>query len=174
MDRFSTHAVKVRRKEIVDSEGLIKSMAAAVPNDEQFRSAFASESVNKEFLARYYLLCLEKVFTEQPHPHLAEDDESVGSLEHVLPRNPNPKVWDWVDEEAIERLCSRIGNLALLAPTDNSNRGNDSFEKAREYYAKSPFLLTQEIAKELGWDDNTVNDRQDFIANLAVDAWPIS
>lgn len=170
---YAAHALKVRRGDIKTAEELSKSMAAHVPNDDQFRASFSSETVSTDYLARYYLRCLEKMRCKETHPHLSEDDETVGSLEHVLPRSPDKNVWN-LDDDTIARLSHRIGNLALLAPADNSNRGNDSFKKAKVYYAKSPFRLTQDLATYGDdWGESQIDDRQRKMADLAVKVWPI-
>ena len=171
---YATHAVKIRRGEIKNAAELVASMSAVVPTDEQFKAAFAAETVGPEYHARYYLHCLERVRTQQANPHLATDDETVATLEHVLPRSPAPSVWT-VDEASHERLINRLGNFALLGPRDNSNRGNEPFKTAKKVYAKSPFVLTQDLA-EIGddWNEEAINKRQSFLAELAVKAWPAS
>ncbi len=170
---YSSHAVKIRRGEIKDAAELIRSMATVVPNDERFKVSFASETVSADYLARYYLQCLERGLLKVPNPYLAEDDETIGSLEHILPKNRDASVWN-ISDDVADRLVRRIGNMALLTPKDNSNRGNDSFKAAKKYYAKSDFRLTKALAA-LGdeWDEEAIKKRQEYLAELAVKAWPI-
>jgi hypothetical protein len=170
---YSSHAVKIRRGEITNADELIRSMATVVPNDERFKVSFASEAVSADYLARYYLQCLERVLLRVANPYLAEDDETIGSLEHILPRNRDASVWT-ISDDIADRLIRRIGNLALLTPKDNSNRGNDSFKTAKKYYAKSDFRLTKELAA-IGdeWNEEAIKVRQERLAELAVKAWPL-
>ena len=171
---YAAHAVKVRRDEIKDAAALISSMSAVAPNDEQFKAAFASESVGPEYHARYYLRCLGRVREKQANPHLVMDDETEATLEHVLPKSPDPNVWS-IDEATHERLVNRIGNLTLLGPRENSNKGNASFKEAKLTYAKSPFLLTQDLAKYGDdWNEETIDARQTELAEWAAKAWPVT
>jgi hypothetical protein len=170
---YAERAVRVRKGELKTAAELIQSMTSDVPNDAQFRAAFATETASAEHLARYYLACLELAEIGETNPHLTTNDETIGSLEHVLPKSPNTSVWKMSDEE-IERLRNRIGNLALLSPSDNSNRGNDSFKAAKAYYAKSQFTLTKALAKYGDeWDEESIADRQEKLAELAIRAWPV-
>jgi hypothetical protein len=168
---YSTRAVRIQKGEIAAAAELVRSMASDVPNDDQFKASFASETVSADYIARYYLNCLERVMNGEGSPHLAVDDETIGTLEHILPKSPDPTVWKF-DEDTLDRLCRRIGNLTLLAPNENSNRGNDSFQVAKKYYSKSSFKITQQVADYAVWDETSIQERQTTLADLAVKAWP--
>jgi Protein of unknown function (DUF1524) len=170
---YANNSVKVRKREIKNADELGKSMKADLPNDEQFKAGFASETVSTDYLGRYYLRCLEKARNGEAQPHLGEDDETIGSLEHILPKSPNREVWR-IDDDTLAKLRYRIGNLALLGPADNANKGSDSFKKAKVYYCNSPFKLTAELANYGDtWGESEIEKRQRKMADLALKAWPI-
>lgn len=170
---YASHASKVRKKEITTVDDLANSMLSVVPNNEKFKAAFASESVHHEYLARYYLVCLQRARDGEPNAHLAHDDETVRTLEHILPKNPDRAVWP-IDDVTHEQLVDRIGNLAILGPHDNSNRGSDSYDNSKEYYRNSPFTLTQIAADYDKWDEKSIGARQAILAELAVNVWPVA
>jgi hypothetical protein len=169
---YATRAVKVQKGEITTAAELIRSMAIDVPNDDLFRAAFATETVSSDFIVRYYLNCLERVRNNEANPHLATADETIGTLEHILPRSPDRDVWK-VDDDTLDRLCRRIGNLTLLAPKENSNRGNHSFKEAKKHYAKSGFTITRDLTALDDWNEGSIQQRQAALADLAVKAWLI-
>lgn len=172
---YAQHAVKVRTREIETAADLAKSMSLVIPSDELFRAAFESERVRNEHLARYYLHCLEASNAGEQSPHLLSlDNTEVASLEHVLPEAPSEEAWQHIPEEDRERLCYRIGNLALLAAGPNSKRGNDTFDAAKSTYQASAFALTNELAKwNQLWDEAAIDVRQKRLAEIAIKTWPI-
>lgn len=170
---YASHAVQVTKGEITKSTDLVASLKKNVPNNTTFVAAFESATVQSNYLARYYLQCLERAATRQPNPHLAEDNETLGSLEHVLPQSPDLSVWN-VTEQKHNELYRRIGNLALMPADDNSNRGNRSFVNAKQAYAKChPFQLTKELANYGDeWGEVEISSRQRKLAEYALQAWP--
>lgn len=171
---YSSNAVQITKGDITTSSELIASLKKNVPSDDAFKAAFESAGVQTNYLARYYLQCLERVATDQENPHLAEDNEESGSLEHILPQSPDMSVWD-IDEDECRYFCRKIGNLALLDSNANSNRGNSSFEDAKKEYAKcETFQLTKNLA-EYGnkWGEDQISKRQRELAQYALKAWPL-
>jgi hypothetical protein len=131
---YATRALSIRSGAIKNASDLIDSMAPVIPNDPQFRAAFAVESSSptSKPIARYYLQCLQRTQENQQDAHLAEDNEVLGSLEHILPQNPDPNHWS-IDEQDVERLVWRLGNLALLHHDDNQSRKTNRSQNQKRY-----------------------------------------
>ena len=54
--------------------------------------------------------------------------------------------------EFLEEMIFRLGNQTLSLPEDNNNElGNEPFDTKKKIYAKSKFVLNQEISKEKVW-----------------------
>lgn len=53
----------------------------------------------------------------------------------------------------------------------NSEVGNSSFANKKVYFNNSNFILTKEIGEYEVWTINEINQRQDRLADLAVDTW---
>ena len=126
---------------------------------------------------------IEAFIASRPRPSPRSYNGLVGAIRglldwmvvhEILPKSPLRSVWKISDDD-LERLRYRIGNLALLSPNDNSNRGNDSFKAAKAYYAKSDFTLTKELATISGddWGEAQIDARQKSLADLALKAWPL-
>jgi hypothetical protein len=147
-------------------------MQTVVPNDKQFQAAFENASVSKSNLARYYLRILENQLNE-PEPGLVSNtNQEQVNLEHILPQNPS-LAWSHIDAETAKTYFNRIGNLALLQKRPNSEMGNLGFSEKLQYYQISPFQLTTSLADYTNWGTEQIDERQIWLASLAVKAWPI-
>jgi hypothetical protein len=165
----------MRAKEITD--GLITScaqladrMSGIVRSDEVFEKAFQSHSVSRNVLARYYLRALELYQTNDHSPALGGvDNPTEFNLEHIIPQNPSDK-WN-ISEADARNYYKRIGNMVLLAPTQNVAIGNRKFSERKPVYQTSPLLLTQEIGEYDEWGPIHIEDRQLELAKYAVKTW---
>lgn len=145
-----------------------------VPNDEIFQSSFESTRISKTKLARYYLRVLElqnKGISQ--HELLPNPDPSELNLEHILPESPPEDSWSQFNEEERKAYAKRVGNMLLLTEKMNSKLRNGPFDDKRKIYAKSNLTLTKEVAKCDEWTKEAIEDRQKYLAKLAVKAWGI-
>ena len=172
LDRYyGVRAKEISNGNITDAKALRKSMLDVVPNDEQFRRAFAHANVSRTHLARYYLRAMELYSADERHPQLIpSEDTSAVNLEHVLPINPS-KEWN-IDPEVASAFYKRIGNLVLLGATQNVALGNKTYGEKRRIMQKSPFVLTSQAAENKDWRPEEIEARQAKLANLAPKVWP--
>ncbi len=93
---------------------------------------------------RYIFCALEKQVSSNDY-----DFESDSfNIEHVLPQNPESG-WDtFTDEEEVDAMVYRLGNMTLLAKKSNKNLGNDGFDIKKPVLAESQFELTRKIAED--------------------------
>lgn len=167
-------ALKVYKGEITTSEELKNALRKITPDDQSFKDAFAIATVTKIDYARYYLRALEVVKQDNPElPHLVNEDPSVITLEHVLPKNPRMSDWAEFDIDIVSRFSRRIGNMCLLQKTPNNSIGNIPFTEKIATFQSSPFILTQEISNFTEWTPTSIEKRQSELADLALKAWPI-
>jgi len=150
-------------------------MKDVVPTDHDFREAFKTATVSKEYLARYYLRVLENQYKGILEPELLPNaNEEVVNLEHILPENPDygEDGWEYIEPEIVKAYYKRIGNMALLRNKINSKIGNKGIKIKAPYYQDSSFELTKALGKEQTWDIGKIEERQKMLAELAVKAWP--
>ena len=107
--------------------------------------------------------------------------QNVGrlSVEHILPESPSwlsPEGWPSFDSDSHALCYNKLGNLTLLSPADNKGgeEQNGSFEKKVPFLQRSIFKENQEIAKAQEWTPNSVQARQDRLAKLACQTWPLA
>ena len=169
---YGRRARDVSKGEITTAAELKEKMADVVPGDTAFSGAFATASVRKTNLARYYLRALETHVKGERLPQLLpNDDTRAVNLEHILPVTPGPE-WQ-VPQEVAAAYYRRIGNMVLLNAKQNVEVGNKGFPEKRPVLKASPFVLTSDVATEEKWGPKQIESRQAILAELAPFVWPI-
>jgi len=159
--------------DITTSAGIRKKVGDTIPPDEEFRKGFEIATVSKAQFARYYLRSLEMAAKGEATPwFIPNDDRQAINLEHVLPERHDGK-WTEFNEESAKVNLKRIGNMALLLATTNSDLGNANFSQKKVVYRASPYELTLQIAHLKNWGPKEISDRQKVLAELALKAWPL-
>lgn len=167
-------ARRISEGSIKNTEELLAAISAKVPNDLEFKEQFRVAHVSNAALARYYLRSLESVNrADQFASFIPHDEPDVINLEHVLPIRPQGN-WPTWSQDMMDAFYTRLGNLALLRATTNSDLKSAPFEAKRAAYGESTFELTRQIADEREWTPETINERQETMAGLALKAWPLS
>ncbi|MCB1244689.1 MAG: DUF262 domain-containing protein [Verrucomicrobiae bacterium] len=160
-------------KSFRSAHALNREIRPSLATDDEFRTAFAVARVSKPKLARYYLDSLERQLTGEDTPELVPNDDVLSvNLEHVVPKNPTGR-WGSLSLEEAAVLTSRLGNLALMKRESNEEAGNSSFEEKKSYYRNSAFKFTEKIADYDEWNGESVSERQNVMADVAVRCWPL-
>ena len=169
---YSTVAQKVGTRAITSAEELYNEMLPRLPQDAEFKAAFATATVSRAYWARYFLRSLQMKANNDPHPeNIPNDDENSINLEHILPRIIGGN-WPAISEDHAKALYQRLGNEVLLQASVNSDMGNSGFNKKRPVLAKSTYSLTNMVGKESDWGQDQIDRRQKTLAKLAVSTWP--
>jgi hypothetical protein len=172
-EAYAQRAYEVQNGTIGNTAQLVKAMETVIPNDELFRTQFATATVSQHYLARYYLRSLELTAAKEPEPEFIPNEDRVITLEHIIPKNPEEN-WPEIEPEVAVAMYKRIGNMVLLPATRNSDVGNAAFKVKARAYKRSGYILTNEVAKQKRWGVDQVNGRQSILAELAVQTWPVS
>lgn len=173
LDRaYGLRAQEVTKGDIKTANELRHKMVDVVPNDEVFKAAFAIATVRRTDLARYYLRTLELHVKGERQPQLLPSDDTMAvNLEHVLPVTPSS---DWgISPDLAAAFYRRIGNMVLLNSRENVELGNKVFSEKKAVLRRSPFVLTGAVAKYRKWGPDQIVDRQEELASIAPDVWPI-
>lgn len=170
--KYCDCAVKINNKEIKNVKELKVSIKQIVPSDSVFKASFQAATVSKNYLARYYLRTLELIKRGEKAPEFVPNvSNDVVTLEHILPQKPSI-AWVHINGEDAKANYKRIGNMALLKKSINSDIGNRGFSAKKHYYKKSDYLLTSSVANYDDWNIDHINDRQQELSDLAIKAWP--
>ena len=94
------------------------------------------------------------------------------NLEHILPEKPEGN-WPKFTDEQVKLNYKRIGNLCLMRASDNSTAKSADFKTKKPIFAKSPYVLTKQIAKATDWTQAESAERQKELAGIAINTWPV-
>ncbi len=171
-NRYSEGAKGVSAGTIKTAKALHAASTRFLTSDDEFEQAFGAARVSAHYLGRYYLRVLEKAASSGTGELVVNPSEEAVTLEHVMPKTREPH-WKNITEEQHKAYLKRVGNLSLLDKNLNQYAGNLSFSEKKKAFAKSKITLTQEIASESSWDGKAIDARQQRLAKLAVQAWPL-
>lgn len=169
---LATAAKDVFEGNISTAANLRDALKVITPTDKEFQAKFEEARVSKPALARYYLRSLQTTAQGLSEPYFVpSDDQQVINLEHVLPKKPEGN-WPQFSEDEVRQFATRLGNLALLRASDNSDLKSEAFIDKKQVYASSGYSLTNQIASVGKWTTRTIAARQKILAKLAVKTWP--
>lgn len=148
------------------SEELEKRMS----DDGRFFEDFCKARISVVKRASYLLRCIETHLREETEGGIGELEVRAPSdvhVEHIYPKKPSFKHWDdhveWVH---------RLGNMTLLGSSRNIRARNFPFRQKKTVYADSKLELTKALMNTRQWTPKRVEQRQQWMAELAVKVWP--
>ena len=141
--------------------------------DDTFRANFISFSLGgngqSKKLAKYILTKLES----RASGRVSDPETDAGTIEHILPENPNQ---DWAGtfpQDRWETSISRLGNLSLLEAATNRELGNAGYPQKVIAYSQSSYEITKQISilAPNEWTPALLDHRQALMADIAVSIW---
>jgi Protein of unknown function DUF262/Protein of unknown function (DUF1524) len=165
------HGIYERR--INDTTAAFRELKTVYPTDEQFNGRFRemrkATAAKTIYLLKRLDLEAQRQATGQP---LAGGQFDVDlSIEHVYPQNPGDE-WPKEMAEDDDELATWLGNLCLLRRGANRALGRQGFARKKQMYSESGIHLTRTIASENdNWDRKAILKRQNYLAELAEQAW---
>ena len=147
------------------------SIIKLVPTDDEFKNQFKIATISKNYIARYYLSEIEKIYHATKEQETSKNTEIV-NLEHILPEKPDFQGdWKDFDEEQHKTYYKRIGNLTLLDKKMNSSQKSASFVVKKDIYKQSEILITSSLSDYNNWTISNIEKRQEDFAKKAVEIW---
>jgi Protein of unknown function (DUF1524) len=168
---YGERAKEVSTGKIKTADTLWNAMNTLVPDDVTFKSKFATATVAKADLAKYYLRVIEQQSKSPDDETIVNPDHGKVNLEHILPRNPAQE-WTHIPAAQVPALIKRLGNLTLPATRLNSKAANAGFSEKKKHLAKSALAMTKNLCSYINWSAKEIAERQEAMADLAVKAWP--
>lgn len=161
-------AMYITKEKKVDSQLL----SSIVVDDNVFENSFSDKSFpynsRNAKIVRYILATIEKHNGSAQTVSFSDDDATI---EHILPQNADES-WD-MDEDKQHQLVFRLGNTCLLEKKLNMNLKNASFDEKKKVYAQSSYHDAQIIASYDEWNENSIINRQNKMAHVAVNIWKV-
>jgi len=143
------------------------------PDDAEFGHGLKTNSLYRTRALRFLLRHLENQGRKEP--------VSVAdfTIEHILPQNTDLSMeWrddlgpDWQNVQAT--WLHTLGNLTLTGY--NSEYSDRPFLEKRDMpggFAQSPLLLNQGLGQLEAWNEQTIKERGDRLAQQALGIWPL-
>ena len=144
--------------------------------DEECRDILIALDGNmyENWSCRYVLLRLNEEVSER----VATFDDTVISIEHVLPQHPKAdSTWmTWFPDEDKRKLyVHQIGNLVLLSRKKNGEAQNFDFGKKKQRYftwnGVTSFALTTQVLLHQEWTPAVIEERQQRLVQKLKAIW---
>jgi predicted transport protein len=158
--------------EQIEASLLLMPSYRRFPNSEEFKQYFKERNMYSFRNRNYWLRKLENFEREKEPVNIVEY-----TIEHVMPQNENLcKEWrdalgeNW--KEIQSRLLHTAGNLTLTGY--NSEYSARPFVEKRDMengFKDSPIRLNGYLRKVDGWNEATIMDRAEQLADMAVKVW---
>lgn len=172
--QFQEGAYNKASRAIFETRSLEKAvphLRELYPDDDEVieecaRKQFASKRHHKG--VRFVLARIEE-FVGQNQIAIKDSDLT---LEHFLPQNASGG-WntDNVEEDRLEALAHRFGNLALLSSSSHRKLGNNSPEMKRERLDDT--FRTNQMLKDEDWDLELIEKRGRWLGRQLTATWRI-
>ena len=164
---FSRLAYDISEKKKTTIEEIVRELHRNTLDDIEFKNAFLYLEIKISPVAKYILREIND-FTNCEIQ--AIKDNSKLHLEHIMPKTKGK--WS-ISEESHEKYLNRLGNLTLLADEYNRSIGNKLFDKKQATYIKSKLNITAGLCNYKKWDEESINDRQSKLYDVAKKRWQI-
>lgn len=171
-DVYNKAAIQISKKEATTINQIAQLVKTLYPSDNDFKNDFATKSISTKRgkkIVRYILFSLENHLSQADY----DFEENPATIEHILPENGNENYITEFPQAIHESVVYRLGNYTLLE--DDKNRACETlpFPDKKEIYATSHYHLSREIVSNT-WSPNSIDLRQDRLANYASSIWRIS
>jgi len=165
--------------------------SAKWPDDELFRKHLTGDPIYLTLSAKKVQMILKALELASRTANQEESNSIINTavtVEHVMPQGFNPEEWPYPKSyEGIDapsrwmqryNLIHSFGNLTLLTQYLNSEVSNGPFRVKRPEIAKQSLLILnsyfQKFSDDDVWDENTIIQRGEHLADLALRAWEYS
>lgn len=172
---FCEAAKDIRAQKVRSTEEILSKtrVGALIPSDGAFEASFSEWKVTRGAVARYLLRALELTAAGNPEPEfVVNDDANRVNLEHILPKSASTQDWLRFSVDERNAYAVRLGNMCLLQKGQNGRIGNRPWSVKKPILARSSLLLTREASEFSEWTVRSIEDRQKYLAGLAVRTWP--
>ena len=170
---YAEKAKAIFDEKIKSASDLRDSLSSIMPQDKQFKEQFKIATVSKAKNARYYLAAIENYKRDNNNPELLVNlnPDSV-NLEHILPQNPEDNYPEFTEEQHAS-YYKKIGNLTLMKTKENNDFNSSKFADKKLKFKESELRITNSLAKLPKWDVEEIENRQNELAELAIETWSL-
>jgi hypothetical protein len=168
---YARVAAMIRAESCLDPDAIFNAQLRQLyPPDETFALQFRTKTSQDNAACRHIL---SRINAAVDPDNGGDADPAAYSIDHILPQNPGPA---WLKMRRHYRPnfrahVYRLGNMALLTPSENQRAGNAAFAEKRLVYAGHALAVNRQIAEAEIWTPREIDKRQRWLAALAVRIW---
>lgn len=169
-------------------EGVMAKLASGIRKDAtkgvaELKATFkkrlpSKQTIKDGFLTLEPTVAVGRALLIEIETQLAGTEKTTASplkvnVEHIFPQSPDE---DWIDvfaaNGAEDVYAARLGNMTLLDAKLNKQASNKPFDSKRsEFYVKSDFSVTKQVAKNTNWTAESVEKRQADLYEVGRKIW---
>lgn len=164
---FADIAYRIHENALSSVEEITKEIKDLTISDDEFTSAFASCSIKKKPVIRYFFQKVNQTYSGEV---AVIEDNNLIHIEHIMPVTKG--VWNITDEQHQEYLW-RIGNLTLLGKEFNQAIQNNLFPSKKVMYSESLIQLNKELCNFDDWNIESIQSRQTSLGKLSLKIWKL-
>ena len=148
-----------------------------LPDRDEVRNAFKEVHLsNKQAGEILYIIALKDIYSEY------SDNKTLSSkafsIEHIMPKkwkkNWNSNNLNELEEHKRNQIIKTLGNLTLITKNLNSKLKNQAWQNKIETLKKySSLKITTNYLDKSNWDEQTIMERADNLANKALEIWKL-
>lgn len=168
---YNNIALQVHKDELSNINSINNALRGTYPNDKDFKEDFRLKSMRtlqSPKKARYLLGEIEMSIDKTN-----AIDFSLLTLEHILPESPDGQWIDYFGKDDYNEHIDRLGNMTLVSKDLNKELNRKKFDDKKETLKSSHLKITNKIQEYKNWNAESVNDRQNWMANFALQRWKI-
>lgn len=99
------------------------------------------------------------------------ENENI-TIEHIWPQNPDRLNLSDEERKKHESCKHRLGNLALMTGSWNTEQSNQAPNKKKQKYLDSRIRMLNEVANDLDeWGEDKIKEREEKILETVLERW---
>ena len=171
-DVYNKAAIEVSREGAQSIRQIAELLKPLYPTDVDFKNNFSTKSISTKRgkkLVRYILYGIENHLSHADY----DFEENPGTIEHILPENGNENYAEDFPAAIHESFVYRLGNYTILESDKNRACETLPFAEKKVIYQTSQYELSERVTSDQ-WTPNTIDRRQERLADYASSVWRIS
>lgn len=165
--RFSKIALDIYMEKLKSADSIIEAIREDMLSDEDFKQMFAHFSTSNKDRIRYIFRKIHRFIS--PDDELDINNMNV-HIEHIMPSVKTE--WPEISDEDHAECLWKLGNLCLLSRKLNQSISKKPFSYKRDNaYKDSKIEPNSELLTYDSWDKNTIQNRQEKLAEYALRIW---
>jgi uncharacterized protein with ParB-like and HNH nuclease domain len=167
--KYNDIAIKIRKGEITEVNGVINILKIDYPDDEEYSKAFSKLTLKDSQIAKYIL--------REINDNYDKGDELKSSknvtLEHIIPQNPTDEIRLKYENLNVDlnEITYRLANMTILGSEYNRKASNKQFTTKKEMYLQSKLPINEKLKKYNDWTTTEMDLWTKYLLDQSKEVW---